>query len=68
MTAKFLRSTLARARAGAPGISTAGTGYELNAIDNGGNLLAVNAFHLQIIIGALSLIAVAFDQPQCRAK
>ena len=33
---------------------------------NGGNLLAVNAFHLQIIIGALILAAVAFDQWQGR--
>jgi ribose/xylose/arabinose/galactoside ABC-type transport system permease subunit len=28
----------------------------------------VNAFYLQIIIGALILIAVAFDQWQSRAK
>jgi ribose transport system permease protein len=37
-------------------------------LNNGGNLLAVNAFYLQIIIGALILIAVAFDQWQSRAK
>src|SRR5262245_6702588 len=79
-----------------PGIPTAGTGYELNAIaacviggaslfgakggafgaaagalivatlNNGGNLLAVNAFYLQIIIGALILAAVAFDQWQSK--
>ena len=35
-------------------------------LNNGGNLLAVNAFYLQIIIGALILIAVAFDQWQSR--
>ena len=35
-------------------------------LNNGGNLLAVNAFYLQIIIGALILIAVAFDQWQGR--
>src|SRR5947207_5621288 len=31
-------------------------------LNNGGNLLAVNAFYLQIIIGLLILIAVFFDQ------
>src|SRR5439155_4585932 len=31
-------------------------------LNNGGNLLAVNAFYLQIIIGALILAAVGFDQ------
>jgi ribose transport system permease protein len=35
-------------------------------LNNGGNLLAVNAFYLQIIIGALILVAVAFDQWQSR--
>jgi ribose transport system permease protein len=35
-------------------------------LNNGGNLLAVNAFYLQIIIGALILAAVAFDQWQGR--
>ena len=35
-------------------------------LNNGGNLLAVNAFYLQIIIGALILAAVAFDQWQSR--
>jgi ribose transport system permease protein len=35
-------------------------------LNNGGNLLAVNAFYLQIIIGALILVAVAFDQWQAR--
>ena len=37
-------------------------------LNNGGNLLAVNAFYLQIIIGALILAAVAFDQWQGRRK
>jgi ribose transport system permease protein len=35
-------------------------------LNNGGNLLAVNAFYLQIIIGVLILAAVAFDQWQGR--
>ena len=35
-------------------------------LNNGGNLLAVNAFYLQIIIGALILAAVASDQWQGR--
>jgi ribose transport system permease protein len=34
--------------------------------DSGGNLLAVNAFYRQLIIGALILAAVAFDQWQGR--
>ena len=37
-------------------------------LNNGGNLLAVNAFYLQIIIGALILVAVAFDQWQSRTR
>ena len=37
-------------------------------LNNGGNLLAINAFYLQIIIGLLILVAVAFDQWQSRAK
>jgi ribose transport system permease protein len=35
-------------------------------LNNGGNLLAVNSFYLQIIIGLLILIAVLFDQWQGR--
>ena len=35
-------------------------------LNNGGNLLAVNAFYLQIIIGAVILAAVAYDQWQGR--
>jgi ribose transport system permease protein len=38
----------------------------VGTLNNGGNLLAVNSFYLQIIIGALILIAVAFDQWQGR--
>jgi ribose transport system permease protein len=38
----------------------------VGTLNNGGNLLAINAFYLQIIIGALILIAVAFDQWQGR--
>ncbi len=33
-------------------------------LNNGGNLLAINSFYLQIIIGLLILAAVAFDQLQ----
>jgi ribose transport system permease protein len=38
----------------------------VGTLNNGGNLLEVNSFYLQIIIGALILIAVAFDQWQGR--
>ena len=38
----------------------------VGTLNNGGNLLAINSFYLQIIIGALILIAVAFDQWQNR--
>jgi ribose transport system permease protein len=38
----------------------------VGTLNNGGNLLAVNSFYLQIIIGALILVAVAFDQWQSR--
>jgi ribose transport system permease protein len=40
----------------------------VGTLNNGGNLLAINAFYLQIIIGALILIAVFFDQWQGRAR
>jgi len=60
------------------GVPTGGTGFELQAIaaacgaliigvlNNGGNLLAINAFYLQIAIGALVLVAVGFDQMNTR--
>lgn len=35
-------------------------------LNNGGNLLAINAFYLQIAIGALILVAVGFDQMNTR--
>jgi ribose transport system permease protein len=35
-------------------------------LNNGGNLLAINSFYLQIIIGLLILVAVFFDQWQGR--
>jgi hypothetical protein len=35
-------------------------------LNNGGNLLAINSFYLQIIIGLLILVAVLFDQWQGR--
>ena len=38
----------------------------VGVLNNGGNLLAINSFYLQITIGALILIAVAFDQWQGR--
>ena len=38
----------------------------VGTLNNGGNLLAINAFYLQIIIGALILVAVFFDQLQGR--
>jgi ribose transport system permease protein len=38
----------------------------VGTLNNGGNLLAINAFYLQIIIGLLILVAVAFDQYQGR--
>ena len=40
----------------------------VGTLNNGGNLLAVNAFYLQIIIGALILVAVLFDQWQGRRR
>jgi ribose transport system permease protein len=38
----------------------------VGTLNNGGNLLEIRAFYLQIIIGALILVAVAFDQFQGR--
>jgi ribose transport system permease protein len=38
----------------------------VGVLNNGGNLLAINSFYLQIIIGVLILVAVAFDQWQGR--
>ncbi|HZZ51504.1 MAG TPA: ABC transporter permease [Pseudonocardia sp.] len=38
----------------------------VGTLNNGGNLLAVNSFYLQIIIGVLILAAVFFDQLQSR--
>ena len=38
----------------------------VGTLNNGGNLLEINSFYLQIIIGGLILIAVAFDQYQGR--
>jgi ribose transport system permease protein len=38
----------------------------VGTLNNGGNLLAINAFYLQIIIGGLILVAVFFDQLQGR--
>jgi ribose transport system permease protein len=40
----------------------------VGTLNNGGNLLAVNAFYLQIIIGGLILVAVFFDQWQGRQR
>ena len=38
----------------------------ISVLNNGGNLLAINAFYLQIAIGALVLVAVGFDQMNTR--
>ncbi|HEX8159985.1 MAG TPA: ABC transporter permease [Solirubrobacteraceae bacterium] len=38
----------------------------VGTLNNGGNLLNIKTFYLQMIIGALILIAVAFDQYQSR--
>jgi ribose transport system permease protein len=38
----------------------------IGVLNNGGNLLAINAFYLQIAIGALVLVAVGFDQMNTR--
>lgn len=38
----------------------------MGVLNNGGNLLAVNAFYLQIAIGVLIIVAVAFDQLNTR--
>jgi ribose transport system permease protein len=39
----------------------------MGVLNNGGNLLAINAFYLQIAIGVLILVAVGFDQWNTRA-
>jgi ribose transport system permease protein len=39
-----------------------------STLNNGGNLLGVNSFYLQIAIGVLILLAVAFDQVQARLQ
>ncbi|GAB3974851.1 ribose ABC transporter permease RbsC [Actinoallomurus acanthiterrae] len=38
----------------------------MGVLNNGGNLLAINAFYLQIGIGVLILVAVGFDQLNAR--
>jgi ribose transport system permease protein len=38
----------------------------MGVLNNGGNLLAINAFYLQIAIGVLIIVAVAFDQLNSR--
>ena len=38
----------------------------IGVLNNGGNLLAVNSFYLQIAIGVLILVAVGFDQMNTR--
>lgn len=40
----------------------------IGVLNNGGNLLAINAFYLQIAIGVLILVAVAFDQMNSRSS
>src|SRR6185437_5967321 len=38
----------------------------IGVLNNGGNLLAINSFYLQIAIGVLILVAVGFDQMDTR--
>ena len=38
----------------------------IGVLNNGGNLLAINSFYLQIAIGVLILVAVGFDQMNTR--
>jgi len=40
----------------------------MGVLNNGGNLLAINAFYLQIAIGVLILVAVGFDQLNTRSQ
>jgi ribose transport system permease protein len=40
----------------------------MGVLNNGGNLLAINAFYLQIAIGVLIIVAVAFDQLNSRSN
>jgi ribose transport system permease protein len=40
----------------------------MGVLNNGGNLLEINAFYLQIAIGVLIIVAVAFDQMNTRAS
>jgi len=40
----------------------------IGVLNNGGNVLAINAFYLQIAIGILILVAVGFDQMNTRAS
>ena len=39
----------------------------MGVLNNGGNLLAINAFYLQIAIGVLIIVAVGFDQLNARS-
>lgn len=39
----------------------------MGVLNNGGNLLAINAFYLQIAIGVLIIVAVGFDQLNSRS-
>jgi len=40
----------------------------MGVLNNGGILLAINAFYLQIAIGVLILVAVGFDQLNTRSS
>lgn len=57
-------ASLAGARGSALG--AAAGALLIGVLNNGGNLLAVNSFYLQIAIGLLILVAVAFDQINVR--
>ena len=53
-------ASLFGAKGGALGAATGA--LIMGVLNNGGNLLAINAFYLQIAIGVLILVAVGFDQ------
>ena len=40
----------------------------MGVLNNGGNLLRINAFYLQIAIGVLIIVAVGLDQLNSRAS
>jgi ribose transport system permease protein len=59
-------ASLFGAKGGALGAATGA--LIMGVLNNGGNLLAINAFYLQIAIGVLILVAVGFDQWNSRSS